>query len=114
MNWRRERPGVYTAGPYRIERLVSRWVAQGPGIAETHEHKVDAQVECEDAALERIVGNESTVMPVVGDAVMVGDRPGRVTTQLASADGTALLYCILFARKRRLCLRRHEFKVVLP
>lgn len=118
MKWHRERPGRYTAGPYAIEDAGHHrplWTATGPGMPDRlHSTKVDAQADCEDAALERIVGNEVTVPPVVGDAALVADtRRGVVTTMLA-ADSGVQLWCIKFARGRRLCLRRTEFEVVLP
>lgn len=115
MNWKRERPGVYTAGPYLVEQNAHGWYASGPGVDVSHDLKADAQAECEDAALMRIDGNEATVGPVVGDQVVTreGSRRGRVRSVMLSERGK-VLFCLGFARGRKLCLFREEFEVVLP
>lgn len=119
MRWKRVRPGLYVAGPYTVERhnhAGGFWFASGPGVpAVSHDTKDDAQTECEDAALMRIDGNEATVGPVVGDAVVTteGQRRGHVRSVMLSERGK-VLFCLGFARGRKLCLFRHEFSVVLP
>lgn len=121
MNWKREQPGVYTCGPYRVERQPYHraiWIADGPGIAEgsgVHDQKADAQTECADAALERISGRSHDCTAVAGDIVMVRDRRGQIGTIMEGAGPrSARLYCIRFVRGKRLCLFRDEFEVVLP
>lgn len=122
MKWTRIENGVYTAGPYRVERLVTRWQVSGPGvIGQTHDHKADAQAAAENAATARIEGQEATVEPVRGDLAYVPswrgkDKRGRITTVIDnSSPNQQPIYCIRFnVGGGRSCRFRHEFKVILP
>ncbi|AYD82080.1 hypothetical protein I5G60_gp88 [Mycobacterium phage Saguaro] len=117
MKWTRPTAdgGRYEAGPYVVENLGRHgWAASGPGFRTVHATKADAQSDCGDAALERIAGQEATVGPVVGDIVVV-TATGRRGQVSAIMNGTHHpLYCIRFARGKRLCLDRHEFEVLVP
>lgn len=120
MKWTRERPGVYTAGPYIVKRLLAgstTWRATGPGMApEINWRGKDlAQDECRRVAAWRAA--DPNVEPIIGDIVvtLADKRRGQITMMLKSgATNPAPLWCIKFARGRRLCLLRHEFEVVMP
>jgi hypothetical protein len=117
MKWTRVTPGVYTSGPYRIERATFHrpiWEAYGPGIAtgmDAFESKGHAQRVCGEAAAKRAA--DPATKPVIGDAVTVGGRHGHVGS-IQPGNGIETLYCIRFARGKRLCLFRHEFEVIVP
>lgn len=116
MRWHRQEPGVYTAGPYKVERLPyhrALWDVSGPGVAEgSFEHKDAAQRYCGEVASSRAA--EPLTVPVVGDVVLVreGSRQGYVGT-IMTGNGEPL-YCIKFVRGKRLCLFRREFEVIVP
>lgn len=115
MKWTRQRPGLYTAGPYAVMSLDTHrpiWTASGPDFTSVEGTKADAQLACQRAALLRIEGNGRTVVPVVGDHVVANNRTGKVTAILPSNNSQ--VYCMRFARGRRLCLFRIEFEVVMP
>jgi hypothetical protein len=125
MNWKRERPGVYTAGPYLVEQLaVGGWYASGPGVDEPTDRKDHAQVACERYALARIEGRERTCPAFLGDAVTLWTRGGAGVRQTtgrihsvfpnATENGKGPLYSIHLARGRKVCMYRDEFQVVLP
>ncbi|QPX62206.1 hypothetical protein PBI_INDLOVU_92 [Mycobacterium phage Indlovu] len=117
MKWKRVENGVYSAGPYLVERAPYHraiWSVSGPGVSAGvgHETKDDAQTEAHDAALERIVGSELTVEPVKGDVVVIpghDNAPGVYATALGDN-----MHCIHLRRGKRICLFRREFKVVMP
>lgn len=119
MNWHRESPGVYVSGPYKVEKVLGRWYAcgpinAGPGVIidTAHQRKDQAQGLCYSTAGARAANPD--VEPVVYDVVVVadGDRRGYVGSIMRHDN--KVLYCIKFPRGRRLCLLRHEFRVVTP
>ena len=116
MKWHRVTPGVYTSGPYTIERADYHraiWTASGPGVSAgvARESKAEAQRICGEAAAKRAA--DPATAPVVGDAVTVGGRHGHVGS-IQPGNGIETLYCIRFVRGKRLCLFRHEFEVIVP
>lgn len=123
MKWTRERPGVYTAGPYTVEHHADGfWLATGPNLPD-HEKgaqslKTDAQYACKQACARRLLGEgQVECEPVIGDIVvtLADKRRGQITMMLKpGATNPVTLWCIKFARGRRLCLLRHEFEVVMP
>ena len=118
MNWKRPRAGLYVAGPFRIERLVTRWQATGPNIAETHDHKSDAQRACERVAELRAADPDANA-PVIGDYVLVLDgsvwagKRGQVASIMTTSN-KRLLFCLKSTRNKRICLFREEIEVVVP
>lgn len=119
MKWHREKPGVYTAGPYLVEQHAHGWYASGPGLTESATRKDEAQRAAEKSAWARLIdiSDGLTVEPVIGDIVVVqddykGGRRGQISTVM-SGNGEPL-YCIRFVRHKRLCLFRREFAVVMP
>lgn len=127
MNWRRQANGSYTAGPYRVDKVLSSWYADGPSNAgpdirldSAHLRKDLAQDLCAVVAEARAANPDVT--PVIGDAVEAQGqhgpvdflRRGHITSIMPSGDGRQPLYCIKFSRGKRLCLFRHEFTVVVP
>lgn len=118
MNWKRERPGAYGAGPYRVERhdhAGGFWTASGPSVsAGSYETKAEAQTQCERAMQIRLADPDANA-PVVGDIVeIIADgRRGQVST-IMTGGIAAPLHCLRLARGKRLCLFRHEIKVVMP
>lgn len=128
MKWTRERPGVYTSGPHRIERVADChpcvWHASGPGRPRIgHQTKAEAQAEVERAARDRVADPDT--VPVVGDHVEIvganvwSGRRGQVSTIIKGARHIQAgdeppLYCLHLARGKRLCLFRHEITVVVP
>jgi hypothetical protein len=116
MKWTRTRPGLYQAGPYAVMNVqASIWTASGPDFTDVCGTKADAQRSAERAARARLIdiSDAYTVVPVVNDHVVANNRTGKVTSRMTSATGLPL-YCIRFARGKRLCLFRNEFKVVMP
>lgn len=119
MRWTRPRPGLYTAGPYTVERhdhAGGFWTASGPGVpAHSYRSREEAGAQCEDAAQERIVGNEATVEPVRGDVALVcaTGRVGTITSVFGGDNGHPL-YCIRLPRGRRVCIHRNELEVLVP
>lgn len=125
MKWSREKPGVYTAGPYRVEKFGSRWLASGPSNAApgveldvSYERKDQAQELCLVVAQARAVN--PAVTPVVGDyGVLADGRRGQLTAIMRGAPGGTSpglvpLYCFRLPRGRRTCVFRYEFQVVMP
>lgn len=50
MTWKRERPGLYRSGEYRVGQLpTSEWYAEGPGVDQCFNHKAQAQAACDSA-----------------------------------------------------------------
>jgi len=118
MIWKREKPGVYVAGPYTVARVVgSTWRASGPGLdPEVNWHGKDlAQDEARRACQRRLLneGQERTE-PVVGDVVVIPGRRDRGRVRAVFPGTHHPIYSILFPRGRRLCLDREEFQVVMP
>lgn len=128
MNWKRERPGVYTAGPYQVKQSdlsAKFWVATGPDVEQSHhETKADAQAEAQRVATLRAADPDANA-PVVGDIVEIIDqvaapRRGQVSSIMLPDYASVHphrqrpLYCVKLARGKRLCLFRHEIKVVVP
>ena len=123
MNWTREKPGVYTAGPYRVEQGGASWYATGPGLkgedfGEPYPRKDQAQGRCCQVAGER-ADWRSPVDPVIRDVVRLTDgRQGYVSVIMRGPVGVEhverAMYGIRLPRGRRLCLFRHEFAVVVP
>lgn len=117
MKWKREKPGVYTAGPYLVEQHAHGWYASGPGLDESATRKDEAQHAAEKSAWARLIdiSDGLTTEPVVGDIVIVGERRGQISSKMAGAAVHAEpLYCIRFVRGKRLCLFRREFVVAMP
>jgi hypothetical protein len=135
MKWKREQPGLYTAGPYRVERGPYHraiWSASGPGVStgsevvNTEESKELAQARCFVALIDRVGDTGQlgrTCSAVVGDCVQVlenarKDRRGRITTIIDNTvpGRTAEpIYCVRFnVGGGRTCLFRHEFEVIAP
>lgn len=112
MNWKREKPGVYTAGPYQVEQIAHTWYASGPGLGATVgvDRKEQAQGMCCSVAGARAM--RSKTEPVVHDVVLVGERRGQISSIMLGDRKT--LYSIKFVRGKRLCLFRHEFQVIVP
>lgn len=114
MKWHRDRNGLYTAGPYAVLNVSSNpsiWTASGPDLTGVFPTKRQAQIACGNAASER-AANPAAV-PVVGDAVIVsGTRRGQITAIMRGDHEP--LYCIVFARGRKLCLFRREIEVIVP
>ncbi|QWY84435.1 hypothetical protein SEA_KNOCKER_94 [Mycobacterium phage Knocker] len=115
MRWHRETPGSYTAGAYRVEHhdhAGGFWTASGPCVATvSHGTKADAQEAAFAAVMQRL-GNPFAVDVVAGDVVAVGDRRGVVKAVFPGTHHP--VYSILFSRGKRLCLDRHEFRLVAP
>lgn len=131
MKWTRVENGVYTAGPYTIERAPYHravWSADGPGVSAGvgHETKADAQEAARRAMVARLADPE--VVPVVGDAARITvpsevagrkDTRGHVTSIIdnGAKNGTDQqpIYCIRYnVGGSRRCLFRHEFEVIEP
>ncbi|AEJ95767.1 hypothetical protein FDI64_gp93 [Mycobacterium phage Zemanar] len=126
MKWTRTRPGLYQAGPYAVLSAGTHrpiWTASGPDFTDVCGTKAEAQRACERSAHARLIdiSDGYTVVPVVGDRVetapdvrkvILPARPGQITSVIETGNGP--LYCIKFARGKRLCLFRNEFKVVMP
>lgn len=115
MKWTRPERGHYTSGAYTVDyhnHAGGFWTASGPCVATaSHSNNYDAK-QAAFAALTQRLGDPFRVDVVVGDVVAVGDRRGTIT---AVMDGTHHpIYCIRFARGKRLCLDRHEFRLVAP
>ncbi|QJD51396.1 hypothetical protein SEA_RAWRGERTHAT_93 [Mycobacterium phage RawrgerThat] len=123
LTWKRHpETGAYTSGPYVIEKSFNgQWHLSGPSLNEPHFTKREAQRSAYHAARQRIDGHAMCAVPVVGDhvetttdvrKVTLPARPGQITSVIETGNGP--LYCIKFARGKRLCLFRNEFKVVMP
>ncbi|APQ42351.1 hypothetical protein PBI_RICH_93 [Mycobacterium phage Rich] len=116
MKWHRETadPARYESGPFVVEHHGHRhgWFADGPGVDPTHyPTKRQAQTVCGDVASARAADPEVT--PVIGDAVIVsGTRRGHISSIMNGEREP--LFCITFARGRRLCLFRREIEVIVP
>lgn len=117
MKWKRTRTeeGLmrYTAGPYTVEERTKGgwWYASGPDVDSEWLRKSEAQRATEEVAKRRI-GDGLDCQAHPGDRVVCDDkRTGYVAAVLTNQDRT--LYLIRLARKRR-CLFRGEFTVVLP
>ena len=115
MKWTRTAPGVYAAGPYLVERIIESpavWRANGPGVLGVcRPNKSEAQKVAQHAAEERALG---FAVPVIGDIVLYDDRRGQISSILPQSGSSNVLYCIMFARGKRLCLFRQEFAVIVP
>lgn len=124
MKWKREKPGVYTAGPYLVEEVESlpttprqstmgsQWHASGPDVDSNWLRKSEAQAACAEKAKQRI-GTGTLVEPVVDDVAEYAGKRAVISALMSTNDGTPL-YCLRLARGKRQCLLRHEFTVVLP
>lgn len=116
MKWTRKEPGHYVAGPYSVQRLISRWQISGPGVTfQTHERKSDAQAECQRVAELRAADPDANA-PTIGDIVEIIDdgRRGQVSTIIKSDDPYRHLWCLRLPYSKRTCRFRHEIKVVVP
>ncbi|QHB37306.1 hypothetical protein I5G58_gp004 [Mycobacterium phage BirdsNest] len=120
MKWSREGDGgAYTAGPYRVERVVgSTWRASGPGMDPevNWRGKNLAQDECRRACVRRLLGEgQAETEPVIGDVVVV---PGTAVrghlSSILTIDPDNPTYVLKTSRGKRHCLRRAEFEVVMP
>lgn len=121
MKWTRVRNGLYKAGPYTVishDTHRPLWTATGPGLDENvYGTKTEAQETALAAAQARIIPDPYGVTPVIGDKVMTNDgRAGTVGSTMTASQVRQgePLYCLRLARKKRLCLFRHEFQVVMP
>jgi hypothetical protein len=139
--WKRIRPGFYRAGAYTVVQLqqMGCWQAVGPGLGDAcwFARKDQAQDRVTQAASDRIIGKGNTCVVHCGDNVLVGDRKGHVASIMGGPVGDdkrrwthdlrwvdpvsvgyehveRFIYCLKFARGKRLCLFRHEFTVVTP
>ncbi|AGT12831.1 hypothetical protein PHELEMICH_93 [Mycobacterium phage Phelemich] len=115
MKWHRDANGVYTSGPFTVQHHAHAggfWTADGPHVkACSWPTKRQAQIDAGQAASARAA--DPNVTPVVGDVVMVsGTRRGQITA-IMRGDREPL-YCIVFARGRKLCLFRREIEVIVP
>lgn len=126
MKWTRERPGVYVAGPYRVEQAgTGDWWTTGPGVAgedfgTPFLTKADAQSTAYEVALFRTRPAVGTV-PVLGDIVETTAHPVRrgqiaaIMRQPVGAEHVEQpLYCLHLARGKRVCLFRDEIRVIVP
>jgi hypothetical protein len=120
--WKRIRPGFYRAGAYTVVQLqqMGCWQAVGPGLGDAcwFARKDQAQDRVTQAASDRIIGKGNTCVVHCGDNVLVDDRKGHVASIMGGPVGyehvERFIYCLKFARGKRLCLFRHEFTVVTP
>ena len=122
MKWKRATAGRsrYEAGPYVVEHRghAHGWFVCGPGLAEHHPLKADAQAAALKAAQARAAN--PAVTPVVGDfGVLADGRRGQLTAIMRGAPGgtspgLVSLYCFRLPRGRRTCVFRYEFQVVMP
>lgn len=115
MTWKRERTGVYTAGPYRVEQIGRCWHASGPDVDIIVSRKELAQVACTRAAGKRSGDAGFLCEPVKGDIVLLTaqGRRGQVGA-IMRGNGDRPLYSIHFTRSKRLCVFREEFQVIVP
>lgn len=116
MRWRRIRPGLYTAGPWRVERTDRQlWRVSGPGIPEERSVSVvksAAQDRALCAALRRVL--ESRPEPVIGDHAAYQGKEWEVSAIFPQYRNDAgQLYCLRRNNVRRTALR-DEFVVVIP
>lgn len=122
MRWTRVENGVYTSGPYVLERNAppnrGTWSVSGPGVSAGigHERKDDAQSAASRAMAHRLAdGGGATVTPARGDRARLRDtgRAGVITSVFPGDNGHPL-YCIRLPRNRRVCVHREEFEVIEP
>lgn len=118
MKWSRQRPGLYTAGPYAVQCIDASkgiWTASGPDFTAVAGSKADAQAAAQRSAHARLIdiSDAYTVVPVVNDVAEYAGLRCRVSMITTTVDGTPL-YCLVKPRGKRQCLLRNEFKVVMP
>ncbi|QFP94717.1 hypothetical protein I5G59_gp97 [Mycobacterium phage LilMcDreamy] len=114
MKWTREGSGgAYVAGPYRIEHAEGEWTLTGPdGLDTARPTKAEVQRLAYEYASARVAGDGAYKAPaVVGDWAYVGGFC-RITAVLTDAKGDPL-YVLLTSRKKRRCLSRYEFPLVV-
>lgn len=91
MKWSRQRPGLYTAGPYAVQCVdtgKSIWTASGPDFTAVAGSKTDAQAAAQRSAHARLIdiSDAYTVVPVVGDRVETTTGVRKVTLHTHSPD----------------------------